>query len=52
MLQPANSFNPKEAANIFTTIWQDVSAITDVVKYINVADVYAEFPVKHINVLS
>jgi len=39
----------KEAAKIFRDIWSDVSPLTDAAKYISVAEVFIEYPMKHIN---
>jgi hypothetical protein len=40
---------PKNAAKIFRDIWSDISPITDAAKYISVAEVFIEYPMKHIN---
>lgn len=39
----------KNAAKIFRDIWADISPMTDTNKYTSVAEVYIEYPMKHIN---
>lgn len=39
----------KVAAKIFRDIWGDISPMTDATKYTSVAEVFIEYPMKHIN---
>ena len=39
----------KEAAKNFMAIWKDISPMTDAEKYISVAEVFIEYPMKYIN---
>lgn len=49
LLDPNHKPSAKDAAKIFRDIWSDISPMTDPAKYIAVAEVFIEYPMKHIN---
>lgn len=49
VLHPAGTFS-KDAVSLFSAIWREIDQIEDATKYASVAEVYIEFPLKHINV--
>lgn len=49
LLDPNHKPSAKDAAKIFRDIWSDISPMTDAPKYIAVAEVFIEYPMKHIN---
>jgi hypothetical protein len=49
LLDTNYKIQPKAAAKIFMDIWKDITPLTDANKYISVAEVFIEYPMKYIN---
>lgn len=50
VLQREGFMNKDEARDLLTDIWDYVSKVKEIGKYMSVAEVYIEFPVKHIDI--